>query len=283
MTKESPDLSSRDVETVAARLRASGTPHAVATVVRTLSSTAAKPGMKALVLDNGEFAEGWLGGGCVTSAVQRAAKEAIRSGEATLVCLRPEELMADEDGAEQGGEGMVTLARNGCPSKGSMDIFVEPVVPLPELIVYGHGPVAVALSRIARGFGFTLTVCGDVDRDLVDADFHFTSPADMRSNPPSNADRYIVVATQGAGDIAALTSALAGSAAYAAFVGSRRKFASYGPKLLAAGVSQSRLDAVRSPAGVHINAVTPEEIALSIMAEIVQNRRAQGRTEPGHD
>ena len=260
------------------QLRADGIPHAVATVVRTLSSTAAKPGMKAIVLENGEFAEGWLGGGCVTSAVRRAAQTAIETGEATLVCLRPEELLADEsDGV------MVTLARNGCPSKGSMDIFVEPVVPLPELIVYGHGPVAVALSRIARGFGFTLTVCGDVDRDLVDADFHFTSPADMRSNPPSNADRYIVVATQGAGDIAALTSALAGSAAYAAFVGSRRKFASYGPKLLAAGVSQSRLDAVRSPAGVHINAVTPEEIALSIMAEIVQNRRAQRRTEPGHD
>ena len=260
------------------QLRANGIPHAVATVVRTLSSTAAKPGMKAIVLESGEFAEGWLGGGCVTSAVRRAAQTAIETGEATLVCLRPEELLADEsDGV------MVTLARNGCPSKGSMDIFVEPVVPLPELIVYGHGPVAVALSRIARGFGFTLTVCGDVDRDLVDADFHFTSPADMRSNPPSNADRYIVVATQGAGDIAALTSALAGSAAYAAFVGSRRKFASYGPKLLAAGVSQSRLDAVRSPAGVHINAVTPEEIALSIMAEIVQKRRAQGRTEPGHD
>ena len=260
------------------QLRANGIPHAVATVVRTLSSTAAKPGMKAIVLESGEFAEGWLGGGCVTSAVRRAAQTAIETGEATLVCLRPEELLADEsDGV------MVTLARNGCPSKGSMDIFVEPVVPLPELIVYGHGPVAVALSRIARGFGFTLTVCGDVDRDLVDADFHFTSPADMRSNPPSNADRYIVVATQGAGDIAALTSALAGSAAYAAFVGSRRKFASYGPKLLAAGVSQSRLDAVRSPAGVHINAVTPEEIALSIMAEIVQNRRAQGRTELGHD
>ena len=260
------------------QLRANGIPHAVATVVRTLSSTAAKPGMKAIVLESGEFAEGWLGGGCVTSAVRRAAQTAIETGEATLVCLRPEELLADEsDGV------MVTLARNGCPSKGSMDIFVEPVVPLPELIVYGNGPVAVALSRIARGFGFTLTVCGDVDRDLVDADFHFTSPADMRSNPPSNADRYIVVATQGAGDIAALTSALAGSAAYAAFVGSRRKFASYGPKLLAAGVSQSRLDAVRSPAGVHINAVTPEEIALSIMAEIVQNRRAQGRTEPGHD
>ena len=75
------------------QLRANGTPHAIATVVRTLSSTAAKPGMKAIILEDGEFAEGWLGGGCVTSAVRRAARLAIASGEATLVCLRPEELL----------------------------------------------------------------------------------------------------------------------------------------------------------------------------------------------
>ena len=77
-------------------LRADGVPHAVATVVRTLSSTAAKPGMKAIILKSGEFAEGWLGGGCVTSAVRRAAKTAIETGEATLVCLRPEELLGDD-------------------------------------------------------------------------------------------------------------------------------------------------------------------------------------------
>ena len=107
----------------AARLRAEGTPHAVATVVRTIASTAAKPGMKAIILEDGAYAEGWLGGGCVTSAVRRAAQTAISTGEATLVCLRPEELLADPEG----GADMVTLARNGCPSKGSMDIFVEPL------------------------------------------------------------------------------------------------------------------------------------------------------------
>lgn len=260
------------------QLRADGIPHAVATVVRTLSSTAAKPGMKAIVLENGEFAEGWLGGGCVTSAVRRAAQTAIETGEATLVCLRPEELLADES-----DDTMVTLARNGCPSKGSMDIFVEPVVPLPEMIVYGQGPVAVALARIARGFGFTLTMCGNIDRTLVDVDHHFAAPVDMAQHPRTNADRYIVVATQGAGDVAALTSALTGSLAYVAFVGSRRKFAAYAPKLLDAGISQHQLDSVRSPAGVHINAVTPEEIALSIMAEIVQSRRASGRQEADDD
>ena len=256
------------------QLRADGVPHAVATVVRTLSSTAAKPGMKAIILESGDFAEGWLGGGCVTSAVRRAAKTAIETGEATLVCLRPEELLGDD-----ANETMVTLARNGCPSKGSMDIFVEPVVPLPELTVYGSGPVALALAQISRAFGFTLTMCGNDEAGGLDADRHFVSPNELDQHPHTNADRYIVVATQGGGDVAALTSALSGAAVYMAFVGSRRKFAAYGQKLLAAGISQQRLDEVYSPAGVHINAVTPEEIALSIMAEIVKVRRAKGRSE----
>ena len=251
------------------QLRADAVPHAVATVVRTLSSTAAKPGMKAIVLEDGEFAEGWLGGGCVTSAVRKAAKTAIETGEATLVCLRPEELLADESDAR-----MVTLARNGCPSKGSMDIFVEPVVPLPELVVYGQGPVALALVRIARSFGFTLTVCGKLDGAAMDVDHHYATPADLDAQPASNGKRYIVVATQGAGDVAALVSALAGPNAYVAFVGSRRKFAAYRDRLTDAGITEDALAGVRSPAGLHINAVTPEEIALSIMAEIVQNRRA---------
>jgi len=260
------------------RLRADGVPHAVATVVRTLSSTAAKPGMKAIVLESGEFAEGWLGGGCVTSAVRRAAQRAIETGEATLVCLRPEELLADEASAE-----MVTLARNGCPSKGSMDIFVEPVVPLPELIVYGQGPVAQALVQIARGFGFTLTLCGKIDGGVIDVDRHFASPSEMESTERANTESYVVVATQGGGDMAALHSALAGRHAYVAFVGSRRKFASYAGRLEANGIDRHALDDVRSPAGLHINAVTPEEIALSIMAEIVQTRRGRRRCEAGDD
>jgi xanthine dehydrogenase accessory factor len=251
------------------QLRADGVPHAVATVVRTLSSTAAKPGMKAIILDSGEFAGGWLGGGCVTSAVRQAAKTAIETGEATLVCLRPEELLGND------GKGtMVTLARNGCPSKGSMDIFVEPVVPLPELTVYGSGPVAMALAQISRAFGFTLTICGNVEAGEVDADRHFVSPNELDKQSHTNADHYVVVATQGTGDVAALTSALAASRAYVAFVGSRRKFGAYAGKLRDAGINETSLALVRSPAGIHINAVTPEEIALSIMAEIVQTRRA---------
>ena len=264
---------------IADKLRAEGTPFAVATVVRTLASTAAKPGMKALVLGNGDFADGWLGGGCVTAAVKKAAIMAIKTGEATLVCLRPEELLADlKDVAKN---EMVQMARNGCPSKGSMDIFVEPVMPQPELLICGSGPVASALLRIAASFGFSLVLCGEIEHAI--ADRQYTSLCDMCSASLTAVDRYIVIATQGKGDVAALQAALKMAASYIAFVGSRRKFASYENKLTAAGVSAAQIATVRSPAGVHINAVTPDEIALSIMAEIIQTRRTARQLHAADD
>jgi len=258
---------------IADQLRAEGTPFAVATVVRTLASTAAKPGMKALVLGNGDFADGWLGGGCVTAAVKKAAIVAIKTGKATLVCLRPEELLADiEDAAE---DGMVQVVYNGCPSKGSMDIFVEPVKPQPELLVFGSGPVASALLRISSSFGFSLVLCGEIEHAI--ADRQYASLMEMDSAALPDVDRYVVVATQGKGDVATLTAALKMEATYIAFVGSRRKFASFKDKLTNAGVSAKKIATVRSPAGVQINAVTPDEIALSIMAEIIQTRRTAGQ------
>ena len=264
---------------IADKLRAEGTPFAVATVVRTLSSTAAKPGMKALVLGNGDFADGWLGGGCVTAAVKKAAIVAIKTGEATLVCLRPEELLADMKDAAK--DEMVQLARNGCPSKGSMDIFVEPVMPQPELLVCGSGPVASALLRIAAPFGFSLVLCGEIEHAIADRQYASLGALCSASLPA--VDRYIVIATQGKGDVAALQAALKMAASYTAFVGSRRKFASYENKLTAAGVSAAQIATVRSPAGVHINAVTPDEIALSIMAEIIQTRRTARQLHAADD
>ena len=258
---------------IADKLHAEGTPFAVATVVRTLASTAAKPGMKALVLGNGDFADGWLGGGCVTAAVKKAAITAIKTGEAMLVCLRPEELLADMEVADK--DETLHLAHNGCPSKGSMDIFVEPVKPQPELLVCGSGPVASALLRIAASFGFSLVLCGEIEHAI--ADRRYASLVEMDRAAMPAVDRYVVVATQGKGDVITLTAALKMAVRYIAFVGSRRKFASYKDKLTNAGVSATKIGAVRSPAGVHINAVTPDEIALSIMAEIIQTRRTAGQ------
>lgn len=257
-------------------LRAEGRAFAVATVVRTLDATSAKPGAKALVSAEGEILAGWVGGGCIRGAIGRAAREAVADGETRFLSLRPEEILEAEGVAPGEERAGIRFARNGCPSKGSMDVFVEPVLPRPILQVCGAGPVARALVALGAGFDFDLALAapGSELTDLPDSvrlsdGYAFDTGAD--------AARYLVVATQGKGDEAALRAALSAGGAYVAFVGSRRKFASLRAKLSEAGVSQDDLDRVKAPAGLDIKAITPEEIALSILAEIVSARRAPQR------
>jgi xanthine dehydrogenase accessory factor len=258
--------------------RSAGEPFAMATVVRTVAATSAKPGAKALIDARGEIVVGFLGGGCVRGAVGRAAREAIESGAPQLLSIGPEELLA-EAGVSAGEErDGIKYARNGCPSKGVLDIFVEPVLPLPALVVCGSGPVAQALVELSARFEFDRTLClpGPQEVDLPMPDRvveHFDEHPIWDSAP------FVVVATQGRGDEAALRRALMQKARYIGFVGSRRKFATLSHRLQDKGVSPEALASVKAPAGVDIHAITPDEIALSILAELVQRRRALQRGE----
>ena len=255
------------------RLRREGQPFAVATVVRTVDATSAKPGAKALVLADGTLAEGWVGGGCARAAVARAALEAMRAGAPQFVSLRPGELL-DAEGLQPGDERAgVRFARNGCPSKGSMDIFVEPVMPLPRLVICGSGPVALALADLAGRVDFFRMLCAPgrgggplPDVEALSDSFAFDTTPEVQ--------RFVVVATQGKGDEAALRAAIASGAEYIAFVGSRRKFAALTESLRAESVDPEALARVKAPAGLNIHAITPDEIALSIIAQIIAARRA---------
>ena len=260
-------------------LRATGEPFAIATIVRTVDATSAKPGAKAIVLADGTIAEGWIGGGCARSAVGKAGMAAISAGKPQFISLRPEELLAAEGvtaGEEREG---VRFARNGCPSKGSMDIFVEPVLPRPRLVVFGAGPVAMALADLAGRFDLHRVLAApglgpgmaEGVADQVQDGFALEAGG--------VGQRFVVVATQGRGDEAGLRAALASSAGYVAFVGSRRKFAALAARLQADGVDEAALARVKAPAGLDIHAITPEEIALSILAEITMRRRAGEREE----
>lgn len=258
-------------------LRATGEAFAIATVVRTVDATSAKPGAKAIVLADGTIAEGWIGGGCARSAVGKAGAAAIKAGQPQFISLRPEELLAAEGvvpGEERAG---VRFARNGCPSKGSMDIFVEPVLPRPRLVVFGAGPVAMALADLAGRFDMHRVLAApglgpgmaEGVADQVQDGFALEAGA--------AGQRFVVVATQGRGDEAGLRAALASGAGYVAFVGSRRKFATLAARLRGDGVDEAALARVKAPAGLDIHAITPEEIALSILAEITMRRRAGER------
>jgi xanthine dehydrogenase accessory factor len=263
-----------------ARLRATGQPYAVATVVRTVDATSAKPGAKALILSDGTIAEGWVGGGCARGAVGRAGAACIRSGVPQLLSLRPADLLEDQGlrpGEERDG---AQIAASHCPSRGSMDIFVEPVLPRPRLVVLGAGPVAQALADLAGRFDLHRTLAAPGLVGAVAETAADTVADGFEAGLGGVAPAFVVVATQGRGDEAGLRAAVASGAGYLAFVGSRRKFSVLSERLAATGVAPAALARVKAPAGLDIQAITPEEIALSILAEITQSRRSGERDRP---
>lgn len=261
-----------DVLDLVADLKARGEAFCLATVVRTVSVTAAKAGAKAIIRPDGRVSEGWIGGGCARAAVLKAAREALSDGSPRLVSVQPRDVL-DEKGLKPGEErDGVRFARNMCPSRGTMDVFIEPVLPRPELVVLGASPVAVALADLAPRFGYRVTVCAPPDDQPAfrEADSRiegYALPVD------GDGRRFVVVATQGRGDEAALKAALSVEADHVAFVGSRRKVAALKEDLAAEGVPADRLERIKGPAGLDLGAIMPEEIALSILAEVVAIRR----------
>jgi xanthine dehydrogenase accessory factor len=264
-----------EVMELVAQLKAAEEAFVLATVVRTVSVTAAKAGAKAIIRPDGTIVAGWIGGGCAKGAVLKAAREALADGEPRMVSVQPENLLA-ELGVKPGEtrEG-VRFASNMCPSKGTMDIFVEPVLPHPSLVILGASPVALSLAAQARQLGYHVTLAAPA-ADLTavpDADIVVDGFALAYVN---NARRFVVVSTQGKGDEAALKQALAIEAGYHAFVGSKRKMTALRDKLISTGLDPAAINRVKAPAGLDLGAITPEEIAMSILAEItVERRRGQ--------
>ena len=261
-----------EVMDLVAQLKAAEEAFVLATVVRTVSVTAAKAGAKAIIRPDGSIVAGWIGGGCARGAVLKAARDALADGEPRMVSVQPENLLAElgvKPGENRDG---VRFAENMCPSKGTMDVFVEPVLPHPSLVILGGSPVALSLAAQARQLGYHVTVAAPAS-DLTaapDADLLIDG---FQLGELTQARRFVVVSTQGRGDEAALRAALAAETDYIAFVGSGKKAASLKAALAADGVDAARLAKVKSPAGLDLGAITPEEIAVSILAEIIAARR----------
>ncbi len=265
-----------DTIDMVATLKLRGEPFALATVVRTVSVTAAKAGAKAVIRSDGSITEGWIGGGCARAAVLKAARESIADGRPRLVSIQPKDLL-EKNGVVAGEEKEgIKFANNMCPSQGSMDVFVEPVLPKPSLMIFGASPVAVALADIAPRFGYRVVVCSPAEDQKLFAE------ADQRiegfaSPVVCEGQRFVVVSTQGRGDEAALRAALSIDAEHIGFVGSSRKRAALRHSLLESGTPPERFNRLKGPAGLDLGAITPEEIALSILAEILIIRRDNQR------
>jgi xanthine dehydrogenase accessory factor len=234
---------------------------AIVTVVRREPPSSAHVGDVALVTEHGEY-HGWTGGGCTRSSVLLEAMRAISDGKPRLLSLSPE---------PEGGRrpGVVFLPMT-CESGGTVEIYVEPVLPAARLLIFGSSPAARVLARIGQAMGYRVDV---VDPDADEA--AFPDARVHRSIAPDALPRgaHVLVATMGDKDIEAIEQALLRSPAYVGVIASARRYALLRDALLAKGVSREALDCVAAPAGLDIGASAPEEIAVSIMAQIVERRR----------
>ncbi|HEX6899039.1 MAG TPA: XdhC family protein [Thermoanaerobaculia bacterium] len=243
-------------------------PFVLAVVVRRQPASSSQAGDMALITAAGAF-HGWLGGSCTQPTVIREAKRALAEGKPRLVALAP-----DPETVQRPG---ITAFPMTCNSGGTVEIYLEPVLPAPRLVVFGVSPTARALAKLAKAMGYSVVaVDPDAEPELFPGADQVVT--DLSRSPrlyaPAKGPRFAVVATLGERDEEAIRDALALSPDYLGVVASRRRFGQMRELLLDRGVPASALDAIRNPAGVDIGARTPEEIALSILAEIVAGQRA---------
>jgi xanthine dehydrogenase accessory factor len=250
----------------AGALLAQNVPFALATVVRRERPTSGEPGDKAIVTSDGEFL-GWIGGSCAQPTVLQEAKKAIADGEPRLVVLTPN---LDEEPREG-----IELYRMTCYSGGTMEIYIEPYLPAPQLFVCGASPAAEALVKIGAAVGFDVVL---IDPSVAKEQFPAAGMVLSRIDPEklaSSRERYAVVATNGNWDEEAIKGLFPLSPDYLGLVASRKRFQQLYHQLRDDGVPQEKLDSIKCPAGIDMPARTFPEVALSIMAEIVTLRRSQ--------
>ncbi|MBZ5524999.1 MAG: XdhC family protein [Acidobacteriia bacterium] len=248
----------------AAELLNAGEPFVVATVVRYEAPISGKPGDKAIIRANGKM-WGWIGGGCSQPVVIAEALKALADGKPRLVRISP----TAEPGAESGTKSGTVDYTMTCHSGGSLDIYIEPVLAKPHVVIMGRSPVAQTLARLGKAVNYQISVVAEADKEsFPDADRIAASLGELQVTPQA----CIVVSTQGEDDEEALEQALASNAAYVAFVASKVKAQKVMEFLRAKGVAAERLRQVKAPAGLDIHAASPEEIAVSILAEIIQTR-----------
>ena len=242
-------MDSMDVLAEMAELTRRGQAFALATVVWRQPPSSSQPGARAIITADGEL-RGWIGGACAEPVVIREAQRVIAEGTARLVLLGTPDQFG---GAVPDGMTVIPIS---CQSEGALEIYIEPIVPTPHLVIIGSSPMASTLASLAGVLGWRT--------DLVDGPDFATDRADERS--------MIVVATQGHDDEDVLARAVAARPAYLGLVGSRRRGATVLGYLADRGVPKEDLDRVRVPAGLDLGKTTHQEIAVAILAELVQLR-----------
>jgi xanthine dehydrogenase accessory factor len=259
-----------DFYTKAADLDRQGLPFATAVVVRAERPTSGKPGDKAIITADGTL-YGWIGGSCAQPSVVREALRAMHDGESRLIRLSP------DPHNQVPREGLLDVAMT-CFSGGTLEVYIEPHQPRPQLMIIGGLPVARALAELSKAMHYRVLIVDPTadgeppayaDELLTDL-----SVAVGRITPQS----FVVVATHGQYDELALEQILQADPGYIGLVASRTRAEAIRTQLVQQGLDPHRLRAIHAPAGIDIGARRGDEIALSIMAEIVAFRRGRERS-----
>ena len=243
-------------------------PFAMAMVINREHPSSGKPGDKAVIKPDGQVI-GWIGGGCTRGIVVKEALEAIKTNKPRVVRIQPE-------GSLESKSGVVDYKMT-CHSGGTVELYVEPVLPNPHIVILGKSHVAMAIGKIAPSMGYTVTVMApNAEKTAFPVvDKLHTGPMDLGL---LQANSFIVVCTQGENDEDALEFALNSGVNYVSFVASRRKANAVFTHLRERGITFDQLKKIKTPAGLDINAKLPEEVAISILAEIIQNIRSEDFT-----
>lgn len=261
-------MNHQDVLAAAQRLQQQGQACALVSVLRVQAPASAQPGDKAVVTADG-VVHGWVGGGCAQPAVLRTVRSALQDGVARVIRIAPAEagsVRALDDVLEFG---------MACHSGGTLELFIDPLLPQPRLTVVGDSPVAVALAGLAPRVGLAVTVLaqGADPSRFPDAEQVLASDDAPPAWQPGS---FVVVATQGRRDLPGLRTALALQARQVFFVASARKAQVLKAQLLESGCDAAAVQAIVAPAGQAIGAQTPAEIALAVLAAVVAARRGAG-------
>lgn len=261
-----------DVPALAQELRGRRVPFALATVVRAVRPTSGRPGYQAIIRDDGTHV-GWVGGACTEHLLISEAKAAMAAGVPRLLRVSP------EPDASTPEEGVVNRAMT-CQSGGTVEIFIDPNLPKPNLLIVGDSPVATSLAALGPllGYRVVLVAPGGEASEMPEADVFVSDLEQIGAHLTT--DTYAVVASMGKYDEAGLTPIARGTVAFVGLVASRKRAQSVFAAIREAGITAEQVARIRNPVGIDVAASTPEEIALSIMAEITRVRRTAAPPPP---
>jgi xanthine dehydrogenase accessory factor len=262
----------KDLLELAHEFRHGGEAFALATVVWRRAPSSGKVGYKALVTSNGDVS-GWVAGACTEPLVVRQSMKALADGEPRLLLIG-----APEDLETRARDGLLTFPTS-CASEGALEIYIEPHLPTPQLVIVGRSPVVDTMATLANGLGWRTVIVDDEGGSLSDhsaADEVWNS-LDLKA-AGVNSGSYVVVATLGHYDEDALEAALETDAAYIGLVASRKRAGTVIEFLKGNGVSEEQLARIKAPAGLDLGRIKHEEMAVAVIAEIVQRKAQAGNT-----